>query len=189
MLKRVAVALLIALLLASAAVPAAAQTYVCENLCTFDYPDDWEDFGADSSNDEEGEYYNLAFIGGSAYDDLNVSVDLYYYDVYADIRLFSADEATLRDYVRDIESSFYEVASSEVVEVGEYGIPFAILRGTDRDGEALYAETLANGWCIAFYGYAYGRNGREMRELTDEDERIFREIIASFEPILKERGT
>ena len=185
-MKRIWRGLLLALLLAALSSSAMAQTLVSEGLCTFTYPDNWEDFGADSSYDEEGRYYNLGYIGGSRYYDLNVSVDLYYYEDFADMRLFSADSATLRDYAHSIESSFYEVQSSEIIEAGEYGIPFVVVHGVDQDGECLYANTIANGWCISLCGFAYADRGyRNLRELTEEDEQVFRAIIESFEPILE----
>lgn len=186
MRKRTFKTLLLAVILLALGLPAPAETFIREGVFSFEYPDDWVDFGTDPSEDSD----DVAFVGGRRYNALTVDVQLFYDEYYADVRLFEADEDTLSDYAGMLESTFYEVYSSEIVRAGEHGIPFAMVHGVDDYGESLYAETIANGWSISFYGYAYADTDyTRMRALTDEDVEAFRAIVASVEPVLKEAAS
>lgn len=178
--------LLLCLLCASAA---QAKTYVCEDVCQLEYPDEWYDYGPDSSGDVEGEYYNIGFFGGTGDTDLNVSVDLFYYPEYADVRLFSADEETVQSYADMLLDIYPEAELLEVVRVSEYEIPFIVIRSVDEYGDHVTAETIANGWNLVLDAFAYTDDSYEVsRELTDEDLACFAEIVASFQPVLKGDG-
>lgn len=183
-MKTVGRFLLLGVLLLALAIPASAATLVYEDVFSFEYPDGWEDYGADPSGDIPGEYYEAAFVGGRRFDDLNVLVEIYYYEPFADVRLFDLEEELLQDYRESLECTFYEVKSGELIYAGEHRIPFALIHGIDSAGECFYAETVSNGWVISFWAYAYEdlRCTRE-RELTGEDMKTFRDLIGSFEPV------
>ena len=88
MTRRICMLLTALLLLCGAAT---AATLTVPDVLTLTYPDDWEDYGADDRDDVKDEYYNLGFIFGPGDTDLNVSIDLYYFPEYADLRLFELD--------------------------------------------------------------------------------------------------
>lgn len=186
MRKRTFKTLLLAVILLALGLPAPAETFIREGVFSFEYPDGWVDFGSEPSKDGD----DVAFVGGRRYNALTVDVQLFYDEYYDDVRLFEADEETLDDFAGMLESTFYEVYSTEIVRAGARGIPFAMVHGVDSSGDSLYAETIANGWSISFYGYAYAdADYTQLRALTDEDVGIFRAIVASVEPALKEAAS
>lgn len=187
-MKHIGRILLLTGVLLALGIPALAASFVYGDVFSFEYPDGWKDFGAETSQDVPGSYYEAAFLGGRRYDALNVTVRLYYDDEYENVRLFSDGEAVeeLRSY---IESTYYDILWSEIVRSKEHGIPFVVVHGVDSAGESLYAETLNNGWSIVFEGYAFADTDYdEMRALTQQDVEIFCRMLESFKPAVKERG-
>lgn len=174
------VLMLILLLSASAA----AQTLFIEDVLTLEYPDEWLDFGVDESRNEENEYYALAFIGGAGDTELCLSVDLYYYGDFADVRLFSAGAGAINAFAGWLLEGC-DGALEEVRRVSDYRIPFVVLRVREDGGTVLSADTMTNGWdlCLSAYAYADAHNDA-LRPLTDAECARFLEILDSLEPIL-----
>ena len=162
---------------------AAAETLRIEDVLTLKYTDEWRDFGADDSYDEENAYYNLAFIGGAGDTELCLSVDLYYYEEYADIRLFSANEATIDDFAGWLLEGC-DGTLEAVRRVSDYQIPFVVLRTREDGGTVLSADTLTNGWDLSLSAYAYADAYSDvLRPLTDAECTLFLEILDSLEPL------
>ena len=188
-MKHIGRILLLTMMLLALGIPALAVSFVYEDVFEFEYPRGWVNYGVDSSEDIQGEYYDAAFVGGKGDDDLCLSVTMYYEDEYDDIRMFSDGEQTAQDLLSLLESLFYEMQWSDIVKTDAHGIPFAVVHGVDSGGDCLYAETVNNGWTIAFWGYAYtDGNYDEVRTLTPEDEETFLRILRSFRPVIKEGG-
>ena len=164
--------------------PAVAQTLRVEDVLTLEYPDDWCDFGADDLYDEEGNYYNLAFIGGASDTDLCLSIDLCYYEEYADIRLFSSDAQIVDDFAGWLLEGG-DGALLEIRQDSPYRIPFVVLENREDGGTVLYADTMTNGWDLTLSAYACAdANSDALRPLTDAERARFLEILDSLEPLL-----
>ncbi len=162
-----------------------AKTLNCDDLFTVEYPDEWVNFGADSSYDTENAYYNLGMIGGYRDDELTILIALLYFEGYADLRLFDADDDAVSEFARNLMEDFYCETLLEFRTVGDYAIPFVLIRGQDDYGDFVLASTISNGWCILMDGYAYEDDSYEtFRDLTDEDIAQFIRILDTFEPIL-----
>ena len=164
--------------------PAVAQTLRVEDVLTLEYPNDWCDFGADNRYDEENSYYNLAFIGGAGDTDLCLSIDLCYYEEYADIRLFSSDAQIVDDFAGWLLEGG-DGALLEIRQVSPYRIPFVVLENREDGGTVLYADTMTNGWDLTLSAYACAdANSDALRPLTDAERARFLEILDSLEPLL-----
>lgn len=178
---------MLALVLCVMLCPAAlAQSMNGRNLFTLQIPKDWQDYGAESSEDVEGEYYDLGFAGGPGARDLNVGLSLYAYPEYADLRLFDAGNEEIEDFTDVMIRDFGGTKFVATRRVSEYDIPFSVFYCQDGQDEYICAATLANGWVIVIMGYAYA-NGKyeDLRSLNGEDVSQFMKILDSFEPILK----
>lgn len=164
---------------------ALAATLTIPDILTLTYPDGWEDCGADDRDDVANEYYNLGFIAGPGDTDLNLSVDLYYFPEFADIRLFEVDEQGTLDYADWLLSDYGGGELIEIRRVGAHEIPFEILEIEDSYGPCYIAETLTNGWdlCLSAYAYADARYD-DSRELTQADLAQFLQIVDSIVPIV-----
>ena len=182
MTRRICILLTALLLLSGTAL---AATLTVPDILTLIYPDGWEDYGADDRDDVKDEYYNLGFICGPGDTDLNVSIDLYYFPEYADLRLFELDEQATLDYADMLIEEYENATLLEIRRVGAQEIPFAILEAEDAYGPCYYAETLTNGWdlCISAYAYA-DSNYDAARPLTEADLELFLEIVDSVVPIV-----
>ena len=175
--------LLTALLLLSGT--AFAATLTIPDVLTLTYPNSWANSGADDSDDVEGEYYNLGFICGVGVQDLNVSIDLYYFPEYADLRLFELEEQDVEDYAGRLMEDYTHPRLIGIRWVSEYQIPFAIMEAQDSYGPFIIAETLTNGWDLCISGYAFSDSNYDVaRELTDDDVDTFLAIVDSIEPIV-----
>ena len=182
MTRRICILLTALLLLSGAAL---AATLTVPDVLTLTYPDGWEDYGADDRDDVEDSYYNLGFICGPGARDLNVSLDLYYFPEYADLRLFDLDDQAAQDYAGMLMEDYENAALLEIRRVGEHEIPFVILQTEDSYGPCYMAETLTNGWDLCISAYAYtDSNYDAARPLTGADLELFLEIVDSIVPIV-----
>ena len=66
------------------------------------------------------------------------------------------------------------------VTVGK--IPLVLIRGADKDGEFVYADTMTNGYAIEFEFYVTDDEGDQQLPITDEHIVQIETILASFEP-------
>ena len=175
--------LLTALLLLSGA--ATAATLTVPDVLTLTYPDGWDDYGADDRDDVKDEYYNLGFICGPGDTDLNVSIDLFYFPEYADLRLFELDEQATLDYADMLIEEYENATLLEIRRVGAQEIPFAILEAEDAYGPCYYAETLTNCWDLCLSAYAYADSSYDTARLLSRAElEVFLGIVDSIVPIV-----
>lgn len=182
MTRRICILLLALLLLSGTAL---AATLKVPDVLTLTYPDGWEDYGADNRDDVENEYYNLGFICGPDDTDLNVSIDLYYFPEFADLRLFELDDQAAQDYAGMLMEDYENASLLEIRRVGEHGIPFVILQNEDGYGPCYTAETLTNGWVLCLSAYAYTDSDYETARLLSRAElEVFLGIVDSIVPIV-----
>ena len=182
MTRKICILLTALLLLSSTAF---ATTLTIPDVLTLTYPNSWANSGADDSDDVEGEYYNLGFICGVGVQDLNVSIDLYYFPEYADLRLFELEEQDVEDYAGRLMEDYTQPRFLGIRWVSEHRIPFAIMEAQDSYGPFIIAETLTNGWDLCINGYAFSDSNYDVaRELTDDDVDTFLAIVDSIEPIV-----
>ena len=182
MTRRICILLAALLLLSGAAL---AATLKVPDVLTLTYPDGWEDYGPDDRDDVENEYYNLGFICGPGDSDLNVSIDLYYFPEFADLRLFELDDQAAQDYAGMLMEDYENASLLEIRRVGKHEIPFVILQTEDAYGPCYIAETLTNGWDLCITGYAFSDESYDAaRELTDDDLETFLGIVDSIVPIV-----
>ena len=182
MTRRICILLLALLLLSGTAL---ASTLTVPDVLTLTYPDGWEDYGADDRDDVKDEYYNLGFICGPGDTDLNVSIDLYYFPEYADLRLFELNEQDAQDYADMLVEEYENATLLEIRRVGEHGIPFVILQTEDGYGPCYIAETLTNGWVLCLSAYAYTDSDYETARLLSRAElEVFLGVVDSIVPIV-----
>lgn len=182
MTRRICILLLALLLLSGTAL---AATLTVPDILTLTYPDSWEDYGADDRDDVKDEYYNLGFICGPSDTDLNVSIDLYYFPEFADLRLFELDDQAAQDYAGMLMEDYENASLLEIRRVGEHAIPFVILQTEDAYGPCYIAETLTNGWDLCISAYAYVDSHYDAsRALTEDDLEVFLGIVDSIVPIV-----
>ena len=182
MTRRICILLTALLLLSGAAL---AATLTVPDVLTLTYPDGWEDYGADDREDVEDSYYNLGFICGPGARDLNVSLDLYYFPEYADLRLFDLDDQAAQDYAGMLMEDYENASLLEIRRVGAHEIPFVILQTEDSYGPCYMAETLTNGWDLCLSAYAYADSSYETaRFLTQAELEVFLGIVDSIVPIV-----
>ena len=182
MTRRICILLLALLLLSGTAL---ASTLTVPDVLTLTYPDGWEDYGADDRDDVKDEYYNLGFICGPGDTDLNLSIDLYYFPEFADLRLFELDDQAAQDYAGMLMEDYENASLLEIRRVGAHEIPFVILQTEDSYGPCYMAETLTNGWDLCITGYAFSDESYDAaRELTDDDLETFLGIVDSSVPIV-----
>ena len=184
-MKKKSIAILLALLLTLMPASALAKTLTCRNIFSIEYPLLWINYGADDSWDVENEYYDLGFIGGFDASALNIELAAYYIPQYSDVRLFDAEQEIIDEFAGLLLEEYPEGELVEIVYVGDYQIPFIIIRYCDSYGDGIAAETLSNGWNITLDGFAYADESyTSTRELTESDISTFMDVVYSFEPIV-----
>ena len=182
MTRKICIALIALLLLTGTAF---AATLTIPDILTLEYPDNWDNYGPDDEDDEENVYYNLGFVCGTGARDLNVSIDLYYFPEYADLRLFELEEPDIMDFTDRLMEDYTDPRFMEIRWVGAHRIPFVIMEATDSYGPYYIAETLTNGWDLCITGYAFSDESYDAaRELTDDDLETFLAIVDSIVPIV-----
>ena len=182
MTRRICILSLALLLLSGAAL---AATLTVPDVLTLTYPDSWENYGPDDRDNVENEYYNLGFICGPGDTDLNVSIDLYYFPEFADLRLFELDDQAAQDYAGMLMEDYENASLLEIRRVGEHGIPFVILQNEDGYGPCYTAETLTNGWVLCLSAYAYTDSDYETARLLSRAElEVFLGVVDSIVPIV-----
>lgn len=181
-MKRI-ISLLLALLLSLSAVCCAAAEGVTFKTAYFtltlpkDWAVDYEDAGVDEDGGEYlGCFYSTDAVGIAAYAYLS------YFEDWKDVSLWNADEAELREYadilLKDMED--YDPELIGIVMAGK--VPFVFFKGVDEDGPFFYAETMTNGYAIAFDAYVVDEDFNQ-RRITDKHIEQFENILATFQPV------
>ncbi|MCR4875863.1 MAG: hypothetical protein K5922_01675 [Clostridiales bacterium] len=108
---------------------------------------------------------------------------LMYYDELKNVSLWEYDEAELDDYAQELMESFAEDNPEYLGIVMAENVPFVVFRGTDEDGEYLYADTMTNGYAIVFTAFVSDMEGEKQYPISDEDTDQFLSILETFRPV------
>lgn len=156
------------IMLPSAAWKIDTQTYAGENT------EDYRWIGMISEDGESG---------------LCVDVEMQYVPSLAGYRLFEAEQDEIDAYALDIIASAETEGAKyiETVFTDAYSIPFVMLLASDQYGSFYYAETVANGWTISMFAYAYqSAESENFRALTHADYQKLTYLIQNFVPLKAE---
>ncbi len=165
---------------------AAAFAEKSENLFETKYytmraPEGWVCDYDDLKKEEKS--WELGYIFRKPDYQLCVFAGLDYYSNWSDVSLWRGREEDMREY-KDVLLKDYKDYSPELVETVTVGkIPFLVMKLTDNDAVFYYAETMTNGYAVSFEYYALDARS-EWRNVTDEEYRLFIEMLKTFEPKL-----
>jgi len=163
---------------------ALAQTYTFDGVFTMEYPDEW--YYVEDSQDPTETIIGLGLLAGEGARDLNVQMDMRYYEDWSDWTLYNLSDEEMDHYIEVLlyDHSEYGAELVEVITSDVDGLSFVIIRGVDSYGDYFYAETMASGWSFGFNGYAFKNSDYDScRDLTERDYELFVEIIRSFTAI------
>ena len=102
------------------------------------------------------------------------------YEDMQNVSLWIADEAELREYADAVLEDLKDDRPEYLGIVQAGSIPFVVVRGTDADGDYLYAETMLDGAAIEFWAFVADEEGEMSYPLTDELIEQFKSILATF---------
>lgn len=151
---------------------------------TLTLPSGWfEDTSeAESKADEDGIQY-LGCFGEDKDFGFIVEAYLVCYDELKEVSLWNADEAELKDYVDAVMEDFADDDPEYLGIVMACSIPFVLIRGTDEEGEYLYADTMTNGYAIEMFVYLADENGESQYPISKEYIEQFKSILETFQPV------
>ena len=183
------ISLIFALVLALSAVCGAA---VAENTFKTSYytltlPQGWEIDTEGTGVEEEDKNLKEEYLG-SFYEPKEIGLFIEAYLLYykdselQNMRLWDAGEEELKSYEKEI-IEIYEDDDPELLgRVQADRIPFVLIKATDDEGEYLYAETMSNGYAIAFYAYIIDDN-ETMYPLNNQSIEQFKSVLETFQPV------
>ena len=167
-------------LVLSVAAAAGGETFTTEYF-TLQLPDNWEIITDDLESEEEAQCLG-AFADSSEIGLVGV-VYLAYYENLKDIALWNSDEEELEAYTDAILEDYAE-NNPELIGVVQAGkIPLVLIRGTDEDGDFLYADTMTNGYAIEFEFFVTDADVEKMYPITDAHIEQVKTILATFQPV------
>jgi hypothetical protein len=179
-MKRFFVLMTAVALFLSVVCAAVAQTFTTAYF-SMELPDGWE-IDTEDLEKKEGEE-SLGFFGGKMGDGLLVGgAYLVYYEDLKDISLWNAGEEELKEYTNILLEEFADSKPEAIGTVMAGKIPLVLIRGADKEGEFVYADTVTNGYSIQFEFYATETEGDKELPLTDEHIEQIKTILASFKP-------
>ena len=179
-MKRFFVWMTAAALFLSIVCAASAQTFSTAYF-TIKLPDGWE-IDTDDLEKKENEE-TLGFFGGETSDGFVLGgAYLVYYENLKDISLWNASEEELQEYADALLEDYEDTNPQLIGTVTAGKIPLVLIRGADKDGEFVYADTMTNGYAIEFEFYVTDDEGDQQLPITDEHIVQIETILASFEP-------
>ena len=180
-MKRSMICITLAVVLALAAVcTAAAEQTFTTSYFTLQLPNDWL-IETEDLESEEGEEC-LGYFGGPADIDVSAGVYLVYYENYKDVSLWNLSETELKAYTDDLLEELAD-AKPELIEIVKAGtIPLILIKGADKEGEFLYAETMTNGYAIEFEFYVTDPEGKVFYPMTDGYIEQIKNILSTLQP-------
>ena len=161
---------------------AAAEKTFKTDYFTLKLPNGWDYDTEDAGVDEDGDEY-LGLFGEDK--DIGIIVFTYmmYYEDYKDVSLWNADKAEMNAYIEDLLYQFSDDEPEYLDTVMAGKIPFVLIKGTDEDGEYLYAETMTNGYAIAFDCYVFDEDGENQYPFTQKYVNQIKSILETFQPV------
>lgn len=182
MKKLLAVIIASALILSIVSAMADPVTFTTKYF-TMELPEGWE-IDTESLKNESEE--NAEALGAFAAPDeigLVAVAYLIYYENLKNLALWSSDANELQAYADAIMEEYADDNPVWLGTVSAGSIPFVLIKGTDEDGEYLYADTITNGYAIEFMAYVTDSEGEKYYPLTDEYIEQFKTILTSFKPV------
>ena len=180
------ISLAFALMLALSAVccaEAAEKTFKTAYF-TLKLPNGW-DFDtedADRAMDEDGMQY-LGYFGENKAIGMFVEAYLVLYEDLQDFSLWNADEDEMQAYAEAVMEDYAEDDPEDLGIVMAGNIPFVLIKGTDEDGEYLYADTMTNGFAIIMIAYVLDEDGESQYSISRKYVEQFKSILETFQPV------
>lgn len=181
MKKLTAIALSLLLTLSIVSALAGGVTFTTKYF-TLELPEGWEIDTSDLQSDAESNLEDLGLFYSTEGKGLAVESFLIYYEDLKDLKLWDADEDTLKEYAGLVMEDFSDdnPVFLDILKAGS--VPFVLLKATDEEGDYLYADTITNGYAIVFMAYIVDADGETILPLTDESVEEFKTILNTFKP-------
>ena len=180
MKKLTAIVLSLLLTLGIVSAMAGGETFTTKYF-TVELQEGWEIDTSDLQSEENLEDLGL-FYSAKEGQVLAVEAFMIYYEDLKDLKLWEADDDTLKEYTGLIMEDFAEdnPVFLDIVKAGS--IPFVLVKAADEDGDYLYADTITNGYAIIFMAYVVDADGETILPLTDEYIEEFKTVLSTFKP-------
>ena len=181
-MKRFLVLMTAAVLFLSVACAAAAETF-STSYFSLDLPDGWEIDTTDLEEEENAKTLGL-FFGKTSDGFLVGNAFLVNNEGWKDVSLWNSSEEELKEYADSLLEDFADTNPELIgtVLAMDGKIPLVMIRGTDKDGEFVYADTMTNGVSIEFEFYVSDDEGDKQLPLTDEHIEQIKTILTSLKP-------
>lgn len=181
-MKRI-VCLTLALLLAAPFCGALAENVFTTAYFTMTLPDGWEIDTEDLDKASSDGVEALGYFGDDGEVGLVAGAYLVFYDELKNVSLWNADEEELREYAEILMEELAEDNPEWIGTLSAGSVPFILIRGTDSDGEYLYADTVTNGYSVQFEVRVTDTDGEKTYPMTDEYVERFEEVLSTFVPV------
>lgn len=183
MRMRTFAAVLLALLLTTACLPALAVQYNAANVYTIQYDDtlwllDDLSYRADSTDE-----YHWLFIMYREEGDVLVDAALEVIPEFEGLTLCLADAQARSQYLAATLDAFadQEIRYVDTILAGEMQLPFYVYEMIDENGPFLYAETISEGCAIHFHA-----SHTQTDSTADTLLPALEELLITLEPVLPE---
>ncbi len=143
-------------------------------------PDDALDPEMDQESEQAQE--TLGFFGEPSDEGLVAAAYLVYYKEMKDVKLWDASEEELKEYTDGLLKDLEDVKPELIGVVKADKVPLVLIKGSDEDGEFLYADTVTNGYAIEFEFYISDAEGEKQLPFTDAQIEQVKTILATFKP-------
>ena len=171
----------------SALYGAAAENMFKTAYYTLTLPDGWEIDTKDTGVEDEDKDIREEYLG-SFYEPKRIGLFIEAYLVFykdselQSMRLWDASEEKLKAYEKEVMEIYEDDDPVSLGRVQADKIPFVLIKATDDEGEYLYAETMTNGYAIAFYAYMIDDEDTSYA-LNNQDIEQFKNILETFQPV------
>lgn len=181
-MKRILTAVIALVIMLGAAAAHADDEVLTTKYFTLLLPSGWL-IEKDAETDQEEGIESLALF--AAPDDIGIVAAAYliYYEDLKHLSLWSSDAEELQNYIDAVMEDFADDKPEYIGTVMAGSIPFVLIKGTDEDGDFLYADTITNGYAIEFMAYVTDPEGENNYPFTEGYIEQFKSILASFTPI------
>lgn len=181
MKKLTAIVLSLLLTLGIVSAMAGGETFTTKYF-TMELPEGWETDTSDLQSDEAENLEDLGVFGKAEGKGLICEAFKIYYEDLKDLKLWEADDETLKEYAGLIMEDFSDDSPVflDIVKAGS--LPFVLVKAADEDGDYLYADTITNGHAIVFMAYVVDADGETVLPLTDAYIEEFKTILNTFKP-------
>ncbi len=143
-------------------------------------PDDALVLEMDQESEQAQE--TLGFFGEPSDEGLVAAAYLVYYKEMKDVKLWDASEEELKEYTDGLLKDLEDVKPELIGVVKADKVPLVLIKGSDEDGEFLYADTVTNGYAIEFEFYISDAEGEKQLPFTDTQIEQVKTILATFKP-------